>query len=267
MNEVATGLSILGGAIGGAKILEKILGPTSEYIGNNIKDWTEKKVNNVSNIFKNAEKKLSNKINEPGNVSPKVLKSILNDGAWSEEEIQIEYIGGVLASSRGETIRDDRGSYFMALVSRLTNYQLRTHYLFYHCLKKHFDGQIIKINRSETREKMEIFIPMSLYLEVMEFSQKEIEKVNNLAGHSIFGIQKEDLIAADFRYGKTEFLKEFNSKINAPGIMFKPTYLGVELMMWAYGFGQNDIEDFFSKEIVFNNELEFKYENSFPTHY
>ena len=100
MIDPGTGLTILGSAIGGAKVVEKILGPTSEYIGEQIKEWTVKKVTNTANIFKNAEKKLGDKINENGKVPPKILKSILEDGAWCEEELQVEYFGGVLASSR-----------------------------------------------------------------------------------------------------------------------------------------------------------------------
>lgn len=52
-----------------------------EYIGEQIKEWTIKKVTNTDNIFKNAEKKLGDKINEEGKVPPKILKSILEDGA------------------------------------------------------------------------------------------------------------------------------------------------------------------------------------------
>lgn len=64
MIDPGTGLAILGSAIGGAKVAEKILGPTSEYIGEQLKEWTKKKVKNTANIFKNAEKKLGSKINE-----------------------------------------------------------------------------------------------------------------------------------------------------------------------------------------------------------
>src|ERR1051326_8640155 len=116
MIDPGTGLTILGSAIGGAKILEKILGPTSEYLGDQLKEWTIKKVTNTANIFKNAEKKLGDKINEKGTVPPKVLKSILEDGAWAEENLQVEYFGGVLASSRSGVSRDDRGAYFTSLM-------------------------------------------------------------------------------------------------------------------------------------------------------
>ena len=66
MIDSGTGLTILGSAIGGAKVVEKILGPTSEFVGEQIKEWAVKKITNTANVFKNAEKKLGDKINQPG---------------------------------------------------------------------------------------------------------------------------------------------------------------------------------------------------------
>jgi hypothetical protein len=74
------------------------------------------------------------------------LKEILENGAWCEEELQVEYFGGVLASSRTGISRDDRGAYFTSLISRLSTYQLRSHYIFYHLFKKIFDGEDINIH-------------------------------------------------------------------------------------------------------------------------
>ena len=72
--EQGTGLTILGGAIGSAKLIERILGPTADYLGKEIQSWTEKRLNNVKNIFSNAEKKLGKEIEKNGTVPPKVLK-------------------------------------------------------------------------------------------------------------------------------------------------------------------------------------------------
>ena len=38
--EIGTGLSILGAALGGKDTIQKILGPTAEYVGEQIKEWT-----------------------------------------------------------------------------------------------------------------------------------------------------------------------------------------------------------------------------------
>lgn len=264
MIDPGTGLTILGSAIGGAKVIEKMLGPTSEYIGEQIKEWTVKKVTNTANIFKNAEKKLGDKINENGKVPPKILKSILEDGAWCEEELQVEYFGGVLASSRTGVSRDDRGAYFTSLISRLSTYQLRTHYLIYHSLKKHFDGQDININDGNNWRDLELFFPNETYYHSMDFSNEEAQDWGNLLSHSIWGLNKEDLIS-NFSFGNVEHIQKKFKQAEKSGLLITPSKIGVELFMWAYGLGQSMPNDFFKKEIVFNNEQNIKIGDSFST--
>ncbi|MDI9872602.1 hypothetical protein [Flectobacillus roseus] len=264
MIDPGTGLTILGSAIGGANVVEKILGPTAEYIGGQLKEWTEKKVKNTANIFKNAEKKLGNKINQDGKVPPKVLKGILEEGAWCEEELQVEYFGGVLASSRSGVSRDDRGAYFVALISRLSTYQLRTHYLIYQSIKKSFDGQPMNIGDSKDRGKMELFIPFSTYIGAMDFTQEEIENFQNIMTHSIWGLNKEDLID-EFQYGPLDYIQKRYKDAKESGIILQPTNLGVELFMWAYGQGQRQNNHFFLTDIKFNNVQNIKISETIPT--
>ena len=253
MIDPGTGLTILGSAIGGAKVVEKILGPTADYVGNQLKEWTEKKVNNTSNIFKNAEKKLGAKIEQEGRVPPKVLKGILEEGSWCEEELQVEYFGGVLASSRSGVSRDDRGAYFVSLITRLSSYQLRTHYLIYQAVKNHFDGQDMNVGDSSDRGKMELYIPYDTYAKAMDFTDEEIGNFHVLMQHSIWGLDKEGLIAT-FQYGSADYLKQRYKSVKGAGIIVQPSNLGIELFMWAYGYGQMPINAFFRTATEFNND-------------
>jgi hypothetical protein len=41
-----TGLIILGSTIGGAKLVEKVLGPRADYVGIGLQNWAEKRVKN-----------------------------------------------------------------------------------------------------------------------------------------------------------------------------------------------------------------------------
>ncbi|MCG1034768.1 hypothetical protein [Polaribacter sargassicola] len=264
MIDSGTGLTILGSAIGGAKVLEKILGPTADYVGNQIKEWTEKKVNNTSNIFHNAEKKLGTEIDKPGRVPPKVLKGILEEGSWCEEELQVEYFGGVLASSRSGISRDDRGAYFVSLVTRLSAYQLRTHYLIYTAIKNHFDGQDLNIGESVDRRKMEIFIPYSVYLKGMDFTNEEIGNFHTLMTHSIWGLNKEELVE-NFSYGPSEYLKKKFSGAEESGIIIQPSNLGVELFMWAFGYGQKSNKKFFATTTEFKTDKKIIIEKTMKT--
>ncbi|PIQ21338.1 MAG: hypothetical protein COW65_09685 [Cytophagales bacterium CG18_big_fil_WC_8_21_14_2_50_42_9] len=260
MIEPGTGLTILGTAVGSAKLLEKLLGPTADYLGEEIKELTKKKVTNLSNIFKNAEHKIGEGISKPGGVPPKVLKGILSEGPWCEEELQIEYFGGVLASSRSGISRDDRGAYFTSLIARLSTYQLRSHYISYLAFKKLFDGSFTNQGLSSYLKQLEIFIPLQTYFKSMDFNEEEIETGPRLISHAFWGLVNENLISTYF-YGPPEAMNEsfmedilsYPNKIfmNAidRGIKVAPSALGFELMMWAYGHGRIKELTYFDREL------------------
>lgn len=64
-------------------------------------------------------------------VPPLVMRDVLDDGSYRDDELTASYYGGILASSRSGISRDDRGAAFTALVGRLTTYQLRAHNILY----------------------------------------------------------------------------------------------------------------------------------------
>lgn len=243
--DVGTGLALLGSA----KVLEKLLGPTAEYIGSGVKNWAEKRTDNVKNVFSIAVRKLGDRIENEGSIPSKVLKGVLDEGSFCEDALSAEYFGGVLASSRTGSSRDDRGASFLSLISRLSSYQIRSHYIFYHIVKRLFDGATINIGTSEGRGKMEVFIPFDIYIEAMEFSGKE--NINVLLEHIMFGLHKEMLIENIFRYGSKEHLIKTFAKATSSGIIFQPSSIGIELFLWAYGKSDLTNNDLFKTENIF----------------
>src|SRR5262245_10671737 len=120
---------------GSAKLAEKLLGPTLEYVGENFKVGAQKAVTNLNNIFTNAIKKLGPKLDGTGGVPANVLKGGVADGAFCEYTIATEYFRGVLASYRTDNSRDDRAVTYLSLISSLSTYQLRTHCILYQLLE------------------------------------------------------------------------------------------------------------------------------------
>ena len=244
-----TGLTILGTAIGSAKLVEKLLGPTAEYLGGGLKHWTERRVNNVSRILENARLRLGSKIDNEGAVPPKVLKTILEEGSFCDDELTAEYFGGVLASSRSEISRDDRGASFAALVARLTSYQIRSHFFFYNLIKLIFDGDSHSVASSEGRQALTTYIPFNSYESAMEFSAKEDAVV--ILNHVMFGLAKENLIEPSFHFGSADYMsKQYGDRASA-GIVFAPSALGAELFLWAYGRGDVNVTRFLEPDIKF----------------
>jgi hypothetical protein len=237
--EPGTGLAILGSALGGAKLVEKMLGPTAEYIGAGIKSWTERRANNVANIFAKAKDKLGSRIDERGAIPPRVLKEVLDEGSFCDDPLTSKYFGGVLASSRSQVSRDDRGASWASLVARLSAYQVRSHFLVYRAIYERFEGQDFQFNMDD-RGKVSILLPFSSYFRSMDFSEDEMSQIRTLLNHVFFGLNKEDLIET-FGYGNAESLKKREGRdINPPdegGIWLTPSALGVELFLWAHGQG------------------------------
>lgn len=222
----------------GAAAAYKLLGPTAAYLGGKTKELTEKAVTNVERILSNAIRKLGDEIEKPGEVPPRVLRGILNEGAFCENEIAAEYLGGVLASSRGESTRDDRGVVLNALISRLSVYQLRTHYVIYHIIKDLYDGTATRIP-SDLPNEPSASIPLGTYFAAMGFHDEELirpngnldfEPIFGILEHTFFGLGKEALIGG-FEYHWGEDAK----------VTFVPSPAGVELFLWAYGRGGKSI--------------------------
>jgi len=246
---VGTGL-----VLWGAKdILLKLLGPTADYIGKEAKDVVKKGNENMSRIVARAVKLLDSKLEQPGVVSPRVLRHIINEGIFCEDELSAEYFGGILASARSGVSRDDRGMAMISLLSSMSTYQIRTHYVFYTIAKRLFEGKDIQVGIAKERQtKMPIFVPFSLYEKCMDFSEEENANTIPIFNHVIYGLVRLSLIDEYFAFGSVEHIrKEFYPNAEEAGIFFVPTVLGIELYAWAHGYANIEKNEFLNKEFHF----------------
>lgn len=239
----------------GKDTVNKLLGGTAEYLGEELKEFAKKRINTVGKIFKNATGKLGDKINQPGRVPPKVLRTIINEGSYSEEQVSIEYFGGVLASSRSNVLRDDRGARIAKELDNLSYYQLRCHYLIYSTISKIFEGGNNSFSLSKDRAKLKIFMPVKGFINAMELSEKA-EDNGPLLSHTFHGLDSDGFIMNDWVGGSLELLKLSNKSmaISGPGIVCTPTAEGAELFLWGFGCGNKELDYIFSQE--FNSSIE-----------
>ena len=86
----------------------------------------------------------------------------------------------------------------------------------------------------------------------MEFSQQEWANPQIL-NHIFHGLYADGLIGTTWRYGPQESLKTIFSAAPSTGIICRPSSLGAELLLWAFGYGDKDLNflltDDFSPEI------------------
>ena len=231
----------------------KILGPTAEYLGGQLKEFTQKRIETVGKIFSNAEKKLGKKLDRPGQVPPKVLKTIINEGSYADDVVAVEYFGGVLASARTEVGRDDRGSRLSKMIDNLSTYQIRSHYLIYSTLSELFSYGENSFRLSENRGKMQLFMPVQGYYEAMAFTSQEWENPQ-LLNHIIHGLAADGLIDTTWSIGRRETLKKDVSGVPSDGIICTPTTQGAELLLWAFGHGDKAIDYLLTRD--FSSEIQ-----------
>lgn len=225
-----TGLTILGTAIGSAKIVEKVLGPTADYLGKSLCEFAQRRVHNIAHIIKIAAAKLGDRLDSHGQVPPKVLRILLDDGGFCDDPLIAEYFGGILASSRGEVSRDDRGAYFLSLIQRLTSYQLRAHYLFYSLMRRLYIGERVRTAIHQALREQSLLVEVDDFYHAMEFGQKE--HARSLIVHISSGLSKETLI------GDLEAERERDiSMLTRSNILIIPTLPGIELFLWGHGKG------------------------------
>jgi len=229
--------------------IQKLLGPTADYLGNGLRDLTQKRAENVARIFQRAEAKLSKEKHDTGSVPPKVLKTIINDGSYNDDDIAVEYFGGVLASSKTELGRDDRGARIAKHVDEMSTYQLRTHFLIYSTIKHLFKDKGFLFNMND-RVKMEVFIPFSQYSHLMEFTNEELAKADTLLRHTLFGLANDGLIENNFQYGSKDSMVKRVPKAEFDGFVCQPSALGAELYLWAFGEGDKPLNYIFNSSFI-----------------
>ena len=226
-------------------MLRKILGPTADYLGDDFKErLVERRKNTVAEILSNAEKKLGPRLDSPGRVSPKVLKEVLNDGSYAEDPVSVEYIGGVLASSRTADGRDDRGARIVKMVDNLSVYQLRTHYLIYSTVAYIFAKTDNSFALHKDRIKMNLFFPTDGYINSMGMSLPDLTSFPILMSHIFHGLSADGLILENWAMGEKKTLQTIHHKApdDKHGIILQPSSLGAELFLAAFGHGDKPID-------------------------
>lgn len=238
--DAGTGLTVLGSAIGAAKLVEKVLGPTAEYVGDGLRSWAEKRVQNTARIFEKAADKLGSSIENPGTVPPKVLKEILDEGSYCDDEFSAEYFGGVLASARSGVSRDDRAASYLKLVADLSSYQIRFHFVAYRMWREQFQGSGLRPNFGEDLDKMWAFIPAKELVAAMDFQHDE--PITDILIHCISGLERLELLQTS-HWGSKDHICAENTRrgwkaVETEGFCVGPTSHGIDLWLWAVGAGK-----------------------------
>lgn len=239
---VAIYLALRLGEIKDDTLLGKFLGPTAEYIGNGLPYHMDKAVQNISKIIEYALHIFESKPYDDGVINPRILRHIINEGAFCEDEVIRAYFGGILASSRKKNMQDERGLNFITILESVSSYQLRTHYICYTLMKEKYNNNPTELNLTSVESTLEstpsfvestpIFITYEEFLRTMNIERGD---ANLILPHIFSGLLRLDLIS-DYFYTGTNKFKSFYKDDKESGFAVTPSQFGIELYLWANGY-------------------------------
>lgn len=251
MVDPGTGLAILGGGALSKDVVGRMLGPTADYVGEGLRDWTARRTENIQRIFRKAHGRIPpEQLDQPGTVPPRVLKEVLEAGAFTEEDLAAEYLGGILASSRTEGGRDDRAASAAATIGRLSTYAIRTHYIVYAATRGLVAGGDVDFR---VQPGGQVFLPTNAYVEAMELSDEERTDYMGIVSHVLLSLSREDLVGSTWSVGSPEHLrsKVSNRDFAEHGLVVTPSQNGIALFAAGHGMRGDVLKAFADPEEEF----------------
>lgn len=228
-------------ATAGAKLLYDVFGETSKLIGKRLSVYAEAGLLNLERVLKRARHRESLTGKGTGSVPARVIQHLLPEACFCEDEVQAEYLGGILASSKGPVARDDRAVSHLSLLASLSTYQIRSHYLLYSCILRWKGERAEHINRwivADQHTNITVAITEEEFLRMMMFVPEE--PAASICQHIFAGLEERGLCE-----GGLYVVLPNSRRPGQPKVAFRyyyPTVLGIELFMWGLGHGDQTIE-------------------------
>lgn len=235
----------------------KLLGPTADYLGGELKGLVEKSQKNIGSIFKKAEEKAGPKLDTPGSVNPRVLKHVVDEGRFTEDALFAEYFGGVLASARTADGKDDRGVYYSNIIQSMSIYQLRSHYFFYSLMWGLVKGKNVDLNNYVGRYSMDLIVPSLVYEQTFGISPSDAEM--GIIGHALSGLSRQNLIEDNWKFTAPGLLRSEHIVVATNSFFVTPSIPGLELFLWAHGRGEQGLAEFTKPDLIARDELDIKH--------
>ena len=202
--------------------IKKVLGPTFESLGNDIKAGYEK---TKKKIFTSAEKKLRPS-QKDGRANLRIAWNILSQASFSESDIGAEYFGGILAASNTEDGQDDSGIYFLEIAKSISSKQILLHYILYTSLNKLLVAK---------GEKLNVAMASELASKTVYFKTAELNNLGINIDTDFFALSSKNLIAETWTANFKEISdKESGNKYLMHCVNFKPTPLGIQMLAIAH---------------------------------
>lgn len=112
----------------------KVLSPSAGLLGKELEGWTERRLQNLRNIGATLEHKFGvDDLDTPGELNPRVIRGLLDEGSYIEDDVATEYFAGVVAGSRSDDGKDDSG---VTLIEVRTAYRVANYVPTMRCMQR-----------------------------------------------------------------------------------------------------------------------------------
>jgi hypothetical protein len=205
-------------------LLKSVLGPPAEALGDALRRTVAYRTRNFGRIVEKANTRLHGKDNN-GTVNLRVAFSLLEEGSLCDDELMAEYLGGLLAGSKSPDGRDDRAVTWTRIVTGLSSFQIRAHYLLYRdlavCL--HEEAPDLDLSYKTEMKKVSIYLDRDEFeIALVASTQDNSEDSEAILRHAIHGLCRAGLVNDSWAYGRSL-------------LRITPTGRGIELYGWVLG--------------------------------
>jgi len=219
----------IGGALAAKPLLERLLGPSFDYVGHSMAALLERFGNqNLMGIFKRTAAKLAD---VPKPVDARVLRAVIEDGSFADDAAAQEYFAGLLAASMANDV-DDAALTFLSIVRSLTHSQLRLHHLVYSSVLEHwFSGASFH----EVGQEPRVFLADDVLM------RNDVSIDRAAKEHVVAGLLREGLISTN--YELNVHYVSTHEQVGHWGMAVSGSPLGAQLFLWVHGLPLSAADD------------------------
>jgi hypothetical protein len=232
------------GGKGAGGLVSRVFGPAADEIGQALGRWTSYRVGNVKRIAEVADRK-SIASGRDGMINPRLARSLLEEGSYCDDELMVEYFGGILAGGRSPRGQDDRAVSWASLIASMSSIQVRLHFILYREWAYALHG--MEDETIATRQNVGmIYADAQEIINALREDHADIGDMS-ISTHALAGLSRLDLIGTPWNVGGVSLLRRRYIIPDLPftgTIQAVPSHAGMELFGWACGRPGYRFEEF-----------------------
>lgn len=235
---------------GKLRLWSRLLGPMLDAYGSHFGDkaaarLSAKRAQNVARILDKAAAKAGD-LSLPGAVHDRVTNAILQDGSYCDDELMAEYLGGLLASGRTPSGKDDRAIAWISLVSDMSALQIRAHFLLYREWAIRLGGRTdLNLGVNGVRDSTAAYVDYGEFSRILSENHQDTEPHIAMT-HAILGLVRFGLLEDTYALGSKSGVPDpvGGRSPHSSFVYVGASPAGIELFGWANGISSLNAGNF-----------------------